>query len=102
MQPIISLSTIVSCKINVPPITAKTDSRHKINDAIIGKVYFCPKIWKVYATPQVKIPAKSKEDFALIIAERVGFSNAHINNADKIPTTKNCRQQAFAGLIFSE
>ena len=34
------------------------------------------------------------------IAERVGVSNAHINNADKIPTTKNCRQQAFAGLIF--
>ena len=89
IQPKISLCVITSFKISVPPRTANTDSRKRINEAITGKVYFCPKICKVYATPQVKMPANNNEALALIIIDNVGFSNDHIRKNDKIPTTKN-------------
>ena len=39
-QPIISLAFITSPRIKAPPITAKTDSKHNIKDANIGKVCF--------------------------------------------------------------
>ena len=44
MQPAISLGIIVSLRISTPPITAKTDSKHSIRDAIAGGVYFWPYI----------------------------------------------------------
>ena len=46
-QPIISLKDIVSPKIIIPAITAKTDSRHNIIEAIVGSVSACATIWSV-------------------------------------------------------
>ena len=97
MQPTISLAFMISPRINAPPITANTDSKHKIKDAKTGKVCFCPNICNVYATPQAKNPAYNKGILQANRFDSDGVSNTNIGINDKIPTTKNCTQEAFIG-----
>jgi hypothetical protein len=44
-------------RIIIPAITANTDSRQRIIDAIVGSVSACATICKVYATPHESTPA---------------------------------------------
>jgi len=47
VQPQISRPETCSFKKMIPDITAKTDSNDKIKEAMVGSVYFCPRICRV-------------------------------------------------------
>lgn len=56
-QPKNSLGSIFSPRIAQPESAANTDSKLMISVAVVGSVYFCPTICKVYATVLDMIPA---------------------------------------------
>ena len=56
-QPTNSLVVIASCKISHAAIADTTDSKHKINDAIVGFMSFWATTCSVYAMPLENTPA---------------------------------------------
>ena len=86
-----SLSTIQ------PDRTAKTDSKLISNVALVGSVFFCATICKVYAMPLDKTPAYKISHLACHITVKSGFSKINAKISEIIPTPKNCKQLIFTG-----
>ena len=68
---------------------AKTDSKLIRIDADVGSVYFCPIIWRVYATPQDIIPEYPIDAQQFKMGAKWISSNINTYTISIIPQTKN-------------
>ena len=83
------LPVSTSFKITQPANTEITDSKLKIKDATAGFVFFCPRICKVYATPQDMTPAYKIGTAACIIDAALGLSVKSAMLIHTIPLNQN-------------
>ena len=102
IHPISSFPEKTSFKISHPESAAKTDSKLKINEAKTGSVYFCPTIWRVYATPHDIIPEYNIGVYAARIFLSSGFSKITAGINAIIPQTKNCMHDILTPSTIGE